>query len=172
MNSKFIILIGFLTLFYSCKKNQEANSVEIIDEKPNQEVTEKEISNLNYVEFDLDIKTEKAVEDWQEYYQLQDVINNVKKGDLSFFYDNEESIKTLLKDIYKNIPAGVNSNATKVRLNALETKLHKLKSLSNLSTTSKDELHNVIKEFLESFSNLNFQMNKKLEKESQNVEKP
>ncbi len=172
MNIKFFSILIVFVLFFSCKKTVSENTENNTSENVNQDITESDIAKLNFIDFILDEKTEKAIEEWVEYYQLQEVIANVKKGDLSFFNDNKKIITTLLKDLKINIPKKVNISATLARIQVLETKLLKLESLSNLTTTNKEELNNTIKEFFESFSNLNFQMNKKLEKDSRNIQKP
>lgn len=171
MKIKVLVTLSLIILLMSCKKTQE-DTTENNTSDTSQKITEKDLSNLDFIEFTLDVKTEKAVENWQEYNQIQDVVTNVKKGDLSFFRDNTDGIKNIFKDLLKNIPSEVNTNATLARIVALETKLYKLESISNLSTTSKEELSMVIEEFLESFSNLNFQMNKKIEKDNNQIEKP
>lgn len=172
MNIKLLSFLSFFIIISSCKKTEENIPADDIAKNNNQELTESDISKLNYIDFVLDENTEQAIESWQEYYQLQDVIHNVKKGDLSFFSSNTETIETLFKDLKKNIPEPVNTPATLARIQVLETKIYKLKSLYNLNTTTKSELNNCIKEFLVSVSNLNFQMNKKLEKDNQNIIKP
>ena len=173
MNIKLLSILSIFIIISSCKKTDENNTAETTTIKnTSQELSENDISQLDFVDFGLDEKTERVIENWQEYYQLQDVINNVKKGDLGFFNNNEEAIITLLKDLKKNIPEPVNIPAALARIQVLETKIYKLESLSNLSTTTKDELNAVIKEFLVSVSNLNFQMNKKLEKDNQDIQKP
>lgn len=171
MNIKFLSILILFILFFSCKKNQDNDD---ITNNGVENIKEKDLSKLDYIEFALDSRTEKVIEedDWLEYYQLQEVITNVKKGDLTFFNDNDDAIKTLLKDLKEKIPGKINYPPTIARITALETKLYKLESLSNLSTTSKQELSLIIKEFLESFSNLNLQMNKKIEKDSRKIEKP
>ncbi len=170
MNIKFLSIVSIFILISSCKKTEENNPVNTV-ENTSQELSKNEISELDYLDFVLDEKTEQAIENWEEYYQIQDAITNVKEGDLVFF-NEKETIKTLLTDLRKNIPESVNTPATLARIQVLETKIYKLESLSNLSTTSKETLKSSIKEFLVSFSNLNFQMNKKLEKDSNNIQKP
>ncbi|WP_147677256.1 hypothetical protein [Algibacter pacificus] len=171
MKFKILIVLSILFSFLACKKAVDTQIEQI--EAPNTlGVSKKSISKLKFVEYALDARTEKMIEDWQEYFQLETVINNVKKADLSFFYDNDKNIKTLLKDLKKNIPEGVNSNATMARITALETYLYKLKSLSNLDTTNQNELLLCIKDFLKSFSNLNFQMNQKIEADNIIIDKP
>ncbi len=172
MNIKILSIISIFILISSCKKTEEEENSPInTTETTSQELSEKDISKLDYLDFALDEKTEQVIENWGEYYQIQDIVTNVKEGDLNFFKE-KETIKTLLTDLKKNIPELVNTSATLARLQVLETKIYKLESLSNLSTTNKDALKSSIKEFLISFSNLNFQMNKKLEKDSNNIQKP
>ena len=172
MTIKFLKVVCILSIIFSCKQNKEDGFAENVSGIAGQEITEKDLSNLNFTEFILDTKTEQIIKDWQEYYQIQDAVINAKKGDLNFFKDNKEGIKLVLKDLVLNIPDSVNSDATLARILALETKLYKLESLSNLPTTSKQELSKTIQEFLESFSNFNFQMNKKIEKDSRPIDKP
>lgn len=168
-NKTASILIIFLMLS-SCKQTEENTNADNT-QSDSEKLSQKDISKMDFVDFGLDEKTEQAIENWQEYYQLQDAVNNVKKGDLVFF-NNNEAIKTLLKDLKKNIPKPVNTPATLARIQVLETKIYKLESASNLLTSSKDGLSGCVKEFLEAFSNLNFQMNKKLEKEKNTIKKP
>lgn len=170
MRFRFLTFIFILTIFFSCKKTQDQSLV--VNESIDELLTEKDLLNLDFIEFALDTKTEDKIENWEAYYELQDVIIAVKKADLDFFKDNEEGIKTLFTSLEENIPDSVNSPPTLARILALKTKLLKLESLSNLTTTSKQELSDTIKEFLESFSNLNFQMNKKIEKDNLKIIKP
>ena len=142
------------------------------EQNKSQEITEQDISKLKYVEYILDSKTVDFVQDWSEYVQLEEVIENVKKADLTYFNDNEKAIQLQLKELKQNIPDNLKSESILSRLLVLETKLLKLESLSNLTTTSKEELLENIKEFLVSFSNLSFQMNKKVEFDNRSIEKP
>ena len=171
MNIKIFCVLSVLVLFVSCKKNEETTTIDT-EKKQNQVVTVQDITKLKYIEYTLDSKTETSIKDWQEYFQLQDVITNTINADLSFFNDNEDTVKTLVTDLEKSIPSQVNSEAIFARMLVLETKIFKLESLSNLPTTGKEELLNTIKELLISFSNFNFQMNKKIEFDNRTIEKP
>ena len=172
MKFKVLIALSVLLSFSACKKTQETEAEVQTEVTDVLELSEKNIAKFKYIEYALDVKTEKAIEDWQEYFQLETVINNVKKADLAFFYDNDKNIVTLLKDLKKEIPKEVDSDATMARIVALETYLYKLKSLSNLDTTDKQELLLSVKDFLISFSNLNFQMNQKIEADNINISRP
>ncbi|WP_299548662.1 hypothetical protein [Seonamhaeicola sp.] len=170
MNKLFVSTFCLFFVLFSCKRTQNANGDH--SETESQEITEKDISNIDYIEFLLDEKTEVHVSDWIEYNQLQEVIDNVKNADLSFFYDNKGVIDTTLIELKKNIPEPVNSPSITARISAFETKFLKLESLSNLSTTSKQELLNSVEDLLVAFSNLNLQMNKKVEFDNQDIQKP
>lgn len=172
MNLKVLAVFSLIILLVSCKKTQDTEATNSTEKELSQDLTEQEISKLKYTEYILDPKTEDIIKDWKEYYQFQDIITSVKKGDLSFFYNNDEEVKLLVKNLKANIPAQINSASISARLLVLETKLLKLESLSNLSTTSKEKLLNTIKEFFVAYSNINFQMNKKVEFDNRNIEKP
>ena len=73
-----ILVLSLITILMSCKKTQDDTLLE--HKNVSKEITEKDLSKLDFIEFTLDVKTKKAIEDWQAYNQLQDVITNVKKG--------------------------------------------------------------------------------------------
>ncbi|WP_298531555.1 hypothetical protein [uncultured Algibacter sp.] len=172
MRFKILTLLSLILLFSSCKKNAENNKVAPLKEGNAQGISERNIMDLDYIEYALDQKVDTIVQDWDEYTQIQDVIDEVKTTDLSFFNDNEKAIKLLLKDLKVNIPEPLKAASIEARLLVVETKLYKLESLSNLSSTSKEELLSTIEEFLVAFSNLNLQMNKKIEFDTRVIEKP
>ncbi|WP_188649683.1 hypothetical protein [Yeosuana aromativorans] len=173
MKTSLIIGICLSMSLLSCHNASKKNNTEQTFQEPvSKSLSEKDISKLKYVEYTLDVKTENAIKDWLKYKDLEDVVENVKKGDLSYFNDNKKGIQTFLVELSKTIPDTVNTPSVTARITAFETKLYKLESLANLQTTTKQELGETIREFLEAFSNLNFQMNKKLEKDSQQIERP
>ena len=173
MTIKFIS-VCILLMCLSCKKTTQTNTDNSDDTtKKSQVITEKDISKLNYLDFGIDERVTPFIEPWQEFNQLEGIIENIKKGDLSYFKtDAKKNLKTLLSDIKENIPDTINTPAILARIKVVETKLYKTESLSNLSTTRKEELLNTLKELLISFSNLNFQLNKKIENDFQNIERP
>ena len=168
-------LLGLVLLLFvlSCKQNDENTIANNNEPNHNEKLTAKDISKLKYLDFGVDDKVQPLIESWNEYTQLEDLILNVKNANLSYFKnDAKKNLQTLLKDLKEHMPDTINTPSVIARISVLETKLYKTESLSNLSTTKKEELANTIKELLVSFSNLNFQMNKKLEKDSQNIQKP
>lgn len=166
--SALILLICLI----GCTNTNNNNAQNIQEQSNGIEVSKDDISNLDYIEFVLDSKAEKDFETWAKYIELQNLITNLKQGDVSFFKDNPELFEAFLVDFKATIPEQINTSSILVRIKALETKMYKLQSVTNLSNTSKKTIHEAIKELLTAFSNLNLQINKKFEKESQNIEKP
>ena len=119
-----------------------------------------------------DAKVQKVIGSWEKYTEFQKVILDVKVANLSFFRDNNEILTVLIDELKTTIPEMVNTPQVMARIIALETTLYKLESNVNLSNAKKETVISAVKEFLIAFSNLNLQMNKKLEKESQNIQKP
>lgn len=171
MKIKFLSVL-VLVLFFSCNKKQENSELTIVKVDDSLLIKEKDISKLKYTDYILDDRTENVILNWVEYNQLQDVVNKVKKADLTFFKDDNKTIQDLLKNLKQTIPLEVKTESILSRITVLETKIYKLESLSKLSTTTKPELLELTKEFLIAFSNLNLQMNKKLEGDSIIIEKP
>ncbi|TNJ45295.1 hypothetical protein KFZ70_06725 [Tamlana fucoidanivorans] len=168
--------ITFFCLFvlvFSCKQNQDENVTNPTKTEKVALISEKEVAALKYTDYELDDKTRQVVRDWTPFVQLQnDVVNKVKVADLSFFNDNNKAIVLLIKDLKKDIPEAAKSPSIDARILVVETKIYELESISNLSTTTKDELLVAIKDFLVSFSNLKLQLNKKIEFDTRTIEKP
>ncbi len=169
---KFLIACMLLTCL-SCGKQSETTNKDKKTTKESQLITEKDITKFKYLDFGLDDKVSALIESWQEYNDLEKIIIDVKTGDLSYFKnDAKKNLKTLLTDIKETMPDTIKTPSVLARITIIETNLYKTESLSNLSTTKKEELQKTIKELLVSFSNLNFQMNKKLENDFHNIQNP
>ena len=171
MKIKFLSVL-VLVLFFSCNKKQENSELTIVKVDDSLLIKEKDITKLQYTDYILDERTENTIVTWVEYSQLQDAVNKVKKGDFSLFKNNDNEFQDLLKNLKQNIPLEVNTASILARITVIETKIYKLESLSKLSTTTKPELLEITKEFLVAFSNLNLQLNKKLEADNIIIEKP
>ncbi|RED50679.1 hypothetical protein [Seonamhaeicola aphaedonensis] len=171
MSRLFFSALCLTFVLFSCKNSNE-NEGNLTTKKDNQEITEKDISNIDYIEFLLDEKTEKHTNNWLEYKQIQEIISNIKKGDLTFLYDNRAVVDSTLTELKLYIPEPLNSPSISARINAFETKMLKLESIYNLNTTKNDELLEALKDFFIAFSNLNLQMNKKVEFDNLDIQKP
>jgi len=153
--------------------SQDAKKQDVDDSEKQANLLEKEdISALKYTEYILDSKAVSTLASWQKYKELVTLTNNVKNANLAYFKDNHELLKAFLDDLLKTLPEEVNTPAIYARLKIVETLCYKIEDQLKLSNVKKEELLEVVKEFLVSYSNLNFQINKKFEKESQNIQKP
>jgi len=162
----------FVVLSFSCNQAENENASDSQNKVDSLKVTKEDISKLDFIEFVLDEKAEKLFENWTSYTELDNHISDLKQGDISFFKDNPELLNALLKDFKETLPEQINSPAILARIKELETKIYKLQSIANITNGNKNALYPVIKELLISFSNFNLQINKKFEKESQNIQKP
>ena len=169
---KALLYITFILFVFSCKKADATQELDTAKEKTSLKITKEDISKLKYAQFILDSKTKNSPEFWQKYAELDGIVSRVNLADLSFFKSNNEVLIAFIKDLKETIPEEVNTPLINARLVALETQMLKLEGVINLSHPEKKELLLVVRDFLTAFSNLNLQINKKFEKESQNIQKP
>ena len=172
--NKNLIFIGLLSIlsFYNCNSGSQQQTN--IEESVNtfQSISEEDISKIQYTEYILDRQTKLTIEQWQKHNELQSIITNIKIADFSFFIYNTDVLLAFLKDLKETTPERINTPAIQARLIALETVFLKFEDQLMRANATKGELLEVVKEVLVSFSNLNLQINKKFEKEAQNIQKP
>lgn len=168
-----ILYACLLLMALSCKKPSQNQNNNNGTADLSQIIKEKDIEQLNYLDFTVDDRVRPIIETSEPFNQLEAIIENTKKGDLSYFkVDGKKNIKSLITGLRGSMPDTLNTPAVLARIRVVETKLFKTESLANLSTTKKQDLLETLKELLVSFSNLNFQLNKKIENDSQNIERP
>lgn len=171
---KIFIPFLFLLFFLSCN-SKTTNETIIVEETvaiDSSKITTKDIAKLEYTDFALSNLSKSKTINWQKFNELTDKIETLKTGDLSFFKDDKSILIGFLNDLKNEIPESLNTPAILVRLSVIETTFLKLEGLATLRSAKKEDLLIVIKDVLVSYTNLVFQMNKKFEKESQNIEKP
>ena len=168
----YFLSVIIIVSFFACNKQQEQNVLPVNTIKDSLLIKEKDIAKLIYTDYILDDRTEAIVTNWFEYSQLQNAFTKVKKGDFTFFKNNNKAISELLRNFKQTIPPEVNTPSILVRITSLETKIYKLESILKLSTSTKPEILELTKELFIAFSNLNLQMNKKLEADNIIIEKP
>ncbi|WP_274474753.1 hypothetical protein [Mangrovimonas aestuarii] len=170
---RFLFLGLFSTvLLFSCKDETNQSQIDIEQNIVTVSITAKDIDSISYNEYILDAPTLITLKGWDRYFELKTNIDQLKTGDVSFFYDNSDAIKTLIEGLKSGLPKQGDTPAVRARLTALENMILKLESSINQHNSTKIERINNIKEVLVAFSNLNLQINKKFEKESQNIQKP
>ncbi|MEH6534792.1 MAG: hypothetical protein V7719_00255 [Psychroserpens sp.] len=170
---RIITLFFFFLLLTNCKGDEVSEvtkeTQEQIDAKT---ISQKDIEVLRYTDFGLSMDSQKAVNDWQKFQELNTQVELLKKGDLAYFGGEALLLKTFLLEFMTEMPKPLQTNEILARITALDTKAQKLNSLLLLSTIAKAERLQAIKEFLITVSNLNLQINKKFEFEKNNVLKP
>lgn len=169
IHMKLLISFCLIICLISCG-NEEASQKDQEIALPT--LSKQQIQKFDYTEYLLDAKVKIITRNWIKYNELESIITNLKQADLYYFKENQEILTALINDLKQTIPEQLNSPAIMSRLIALETKLYKLESVVNLSNSTPEDIMSSIKEVLVSFSNLNLQMNKKIERESQIIIKP
>lgn len=177
MKRIFFIIIIFTTLntfCYSCKKASNIDTASKVEETNDSDIkiNAKDIEKLSFTEYALSDLAITKTQDWPKFQELTTQIEILKKGDLTFFQEDKTLLETFITDLKKEIPEHLNKPSILVRLNVIETTAFKLEGITELGNLDKNTVLNYIKDILISYTNLIFQINKKLEKDSQNIIKP
>ena len=158
------VLSFFCFMFISC--GDDKGTTEVVEtENKNQKpaITSKAIEDFDYTDYALSPESEETLVNWEEYQELAIQISYLKKADLSFFNSDKDELKKFIDQFKIETPKELLINSIISRTVILETMLLKLnESLTLDSIDGKLKLLNV-KEVLVAFSNLNYQINKKLE---------
>lgn len=173
LNCLRIFISFFLMHNLSCDKtveSSEENSQEATYEKS--KVSTKDIEQIKFTEFALSDLAIKNTVDWLKFQELQENIELIKKGNLSFFGDDKAIIEAFITDLKTEVPETIKIPSILVRLSVLETTIFKLESIANLSKIENELLLDAIKDVLVANSNVILQLNKKIEKDSQKIKKP
>ena len=161
-----------LVTLSACKQEVKTDTNVTLIENDTTKVTKEDISKINYIEYGIDKKAKVTLDSWEAYNTISRAINGVKEADFTFFMADEEVFNTTLNDIETTTPANINSEAIKARVLILRTKLLKFRAILSLNTSTKKDKLIAIKELFQSFTYVTLQVNKKFEKESQNIIKP
>jgi len=171
------LLVITVLLFTSCKKENteitaEEESMQNTVVTDSLKLTKKDISKVNYKDIGLDAKTNKVISNWQPYLNVVNGIEKIKLPDFSFFNADTDLFVSSLKDLEETIPEGINTEPIKARVLVLKTMLFKFQEIESLNTSSKKDKLLAIQQVFVALSNLNLQINKKIEKDSQTIIKP
>ena len=160
LNRLFVLIIIFLV---NCNDNvnivqkQEANS------KP-----------LSYSEINFDsiyqIKYDSSIEEWINYFELNEFIKQLNTDDFSSLIDNKKFLLRFFKGIKFSIQDEINKPEIKSRLTVIETDFMRFESMLSNYEIDKEIKIKMVKKINNSFSNLNFQIDKLLEKQEINLD--
>ena len=166
----YSILIFLLVL--SCKNDDVAQKTSDISKKQEAFLTKETISALKFNDYLLDAKASVLASEWKSYQTITSEIEQIKNLNFDFFKKEKDVFDTTFKEFQTNIPESLNTQPIKARALVLETHMYRLKDeLGFKKKLFKSDLK-YVKEVLVAFSNLNLQINKKLEKEAQIIIRP
>ncbi len=122
----------------------------------------------NEVNFDLihKIKYYEAVEKWINYSELSEFIAQINSADYSSLIDNKKFLLRFFKGIKYSTPNELNKSEIISRLTVIETDFLIFEAMLSNYEIENDEKIKMVKKINNSFSNLNFQIDKLLEKQS------
>ena len=168
----YILSSLLLCVNLSCDKTTTSSDKTLQEIDPEiLKISANDINQIKYTEFALSDLSEKGIKDWLKFQELQEEIVILKKGDLSFFKEDKTILQSFITDLKVEIPEALNIPSILVRLSVLETSIFKLEGISNFNNIKNELLLTAIKDVLIANSNIILQMNKKFEKDSQNIEK-
>ena len=135
-----------------------------------QEIKDNSSSNIiNYSEINLEsvykIKLYSNIDEWINYVELNDYINQLNLNDYSTLIDNKQYLIRFFNGIKNTIPTDINKPEIKSRLTVIETDFLRFESMLSNYESSKETKIKMVKKINNSFSNLNFQIDKLTEKQ-------
>jgi len=159
LNQKYKVF--FLVVFF-----QSCSSEVKIAESPNEPITK---SNTVFYQTEFDsiyfTKNKYVIENWLNYSELSQIINEINNNNLSALTDNKTYLKRFFKGIKNTIPDMIKEPEIISRITVIETDI--LKFESDLSQSYSDEIQKLkmTKKVNNAFSNLNFQIDMLVEKQ-------
>ena len=170
---KHVVFTLLVLVALGCKDDKPKTlNIETEEQIAARTISPEDIAEIEYLDYGLSQDSRRAVENWQKYNLLSEQIEYIKKADLGYFNEETELIKTFTKEFRAEMPKEIKSKEISARITALDTKIQKLNSLLRLSSSTKQEKIQGIKELLIAFRNLKLQINKKFEFEKNNVLRP
>ena len=139
------------------------------------EVVVEEIKNnlisktINYSEINLEsiykIKLYSNIDGWINYIELNEYVNQLNLNDYSSLIDNKQYLIRFFNGIKNTIPTDINKPEIKSRLTVIETDFLRFESMLSSYESNEEEKVKMVKKINNSFSNLNFQIDKLTEKQ-------
>ncbi|WP_299363546.1 hypothetical protein [Winogradskyella sp.] len=166
MKIRLFCLNIFFILLMGCGGDKEASGT--TDKETTSQkiaITEKTISGFEFTDYALSANGEKVVANWDKYQELAIQVSYLRKADLSFFNGDKALLKGFIDTLKLRIPDTLQTNPVVSRTTIVETTLLRLNENLTLDNISDSLKLQSVKEVLVAFSNLNYQINKKIEKD-------
>ncbi|WP_178991082.1 hypothetical protein [Winogradskyella schleiferi] len=163
----YVVLCFCCFVLFSCgNDNSNASESETAETtEQNARISAKTIESINYNDYALSLEGEKAVVTWEKYQELATQISYLKRADFSFFNGEKKMLKEFIDKFIAQLPDELRTNPIISRNAVIETALLKLNEHLTIDNIDRDDKLVSIKELFVAFSNLNYQINKKLERD-------
>ena len=102
--------------------------------------------------------------EWNGYIELSEYINQFNSSDFSLLIDNKKYMEKFFAELKNSIPESINKPEIYSRLTVIETDFLKFESMISNFAVENVEKIKMVKKINNSFSNLNFQIDKLIEK--------
>lgn len=166
MKTRFFLLNLLLVLFMSCGDDKKPTADQEDQSTLQKEaITVKAIERFKYTDYVLSTNGETVVIDWDKYQELAIQVSYLRKADLSFFNGDKVLLKGFVDTLKLSIPDTLKTNPIISRTTIVETTLMRLNENLTLDNIPDSLKLQSVKEVLVAFSNLNYQINKKIEKD-------
>ena len=131
-------------------------------------------TTINYSEINFEsiyeVKYYSSIEQWINYFELNEFIKQLNSNDYSSLIDNKKFLLRFFRGIKFSIPDEINKPEIKSRLTVIETDFMRFESMLSNYEIEKEIKIKMVKKINNSFSNLNFQIDKLLEKQEINLD--
>ena len=161
-------LVKFIfPLFISVLSCDEITTGNVQKDNPNS-------TTINYSEINFEsiyeVKYNSSIEQWINYFELNEFIEQLNSNDYSSLIDNKKFLLRFFRGIKFSIPDEINKPEIKSRLTVIETDFMRFESMLSNYEIEKEIKIKMVKKINNSFSNLNFQIDKLLEKQEINLD--
>ena len=146
---------------FSCKENTNTKKNEISLKK---EIKYKELSFDSIIEIKFDF-----IGSWSQYWELKEFVYELNSENYSSLIDNKEYLNRFFNGIYNKIPEIIDNSEIKSRIKIIENDFLNYESMLS-NNISEIEKIKIVKKINNSFSNLNFQILKYIEKQEITLE--
>ena len=124
---------------------------------------------INYTEINLEsvykIKLYSNIDEWMNYVELNEYVNQLNLNDYSSLIDNKKYLIRFFNGIKNTIPTEINKPEIKSRLTVIETDFLRFESILSVYESNEEAKIKMVEKINNSFSNLNFQIDKLTEKQ-------
>ena len=109
------------------------------------------------------------MESWSQYWELKEFVYELNSENYSSLIDNKEYLNRFFNGIYNKIPEIIDNSEIKSRIKIIENDFINYESMLS-NNISEIEKIKIVKKINNSFSNLNFQILKYIEKQEITLE--